>query len=207
MGVSFRAGLLFQSDLVTGSSSGTADTEAFRLASGFGGGIGVSFFGANLPVRARSSERGGSADGEEPDKACFFARVVAEVSLFRANFSCLSPSRERDVFSTAEEPVEARLFAAPPFDANLPCSSLSSERGAFSLADVPIEARLLAGAPFFGANLPCPSLTKHGVAELKVDFGANLPLESRCSELVLFSDTEIELVDLRLFLGVRGASS
>ena len=105
--------------------------------------------------------------------------MVAEVPFFGANLPCSSLGRERDDFSTAEEPVEARLFAAPSFDANLPCSSLSSERGAFSLADDPTEARLLAGAPFFGANLPCASLARDGVAELEVDFEANLPLESR----------------------------
>jgi hypothetical protein len=181
----FGANLPFSSLVKAGASSGPAQTGDLRLAKGFGKGTGVSFFGANLPFESRLRELGGLS--EHPMEARLFAGVIVEAPGFGANFPYLSLSRDRGALSTAEDPVEARLLAAvlpgvPSFGANLPCASLFNV-SVLGFEDVDV-------LPLFG------------LMELDAEeefFRANLPWESRCNELVFFSDVEVELVEPRLF--------
>jgi hypothetical protein len=156
---------------------------------------------------------------------------------FGANLPCASLVMTSGFLSRMAEVEALRLAKGlgggigVSFGANLPFESRSRERGAFSKVEEPTEARLLTGVLVgvpFGANLPWESLTTDEVIKLEVIdalrdfvlteldvcddaedefFGANLPLESRCTEIVFFPEDEAELVGLLLFVRVTRSRS
>jgi hypothetical protein len=150
----FDANFPFASLVKTsGLRSGIAEVEALRLARGLGGGIGVSFLGANLPFESRSRECGAFSRVEDPIEAC----LLAGVPFLGANLPCASLATDEIV---EFKDIDAlRLFCLMELDAcdvvedesfleNLPFESRCTE--IFVFLDVDANVKLMEPVLFLG---------------------------------------------------------